>query len=81
MNCFRKADLQFTDVAMTLVDHDDYENGRPPLPDYGDVTADNNQYAYHGKAAAADATVSSIAKSIGWDETIWDLSGSLPVLK
>lgn len=81
MNCFRKADMQFTDVAMTLVDHDDYENGRPPLPDYGDVTADKNQYAYHGKAAAADATVSSIAKSIGWDETIWDLSGSLPVLK
>lgn len=36
---------------------------------------------YHGKAAAADATVSSVAKSLGWDETVWDLSGELPKLK
>ena len=36
---------------------------------------------YHGKAAAADATVSSVAKSLGWDETVWDLSGDLPKLK
>ena len=34
-----------------------------------------------GKAAAADATVSSLAKAAGWDETVWDLSGNLPVLK
>ena len=37
--------------------------------------------AYHGKAAAADATLSSVAKSLGWDETVWDLSKDLPALK
>jgi hypothetical protein len=38
-------------------------------------------YPYHGKAAAAGATVSSVAKQLKWDETVWDLSGDLPVLK
>ena len=37
--------------------------------------------AYHGKAAAESATVSSLAKAAGWDETVWDLSGALPKLK
>jgi hypothetical protein len=39
------------------------------------------QMAYHGKAAAAGATVSSLAKAAGWDEAVWDLSGNLPKLK
>lgn len=38
-------------------------------------------YPYHGKAASASATVSSLAKQLKWDETVWDLSGSFPVLK
>ena len=81
-SCFRNADMVLDDPWMKLVDHDDVVNGRPALPVYeGDTAADKNQYAYHGKAAAADATISSVAKSIGWDETIWDLSGSVPVLK
>ena len=79
--CYRKADMLFSDVAMTLVDHEDIENGRPELPVYEEVAADANQSAYHGKAAAADATISSVAKSLGWDETVWDLSGAVPTLK
>ena len=79
--CYRKANMSFSDIAMKLVDHEDIENGRPALPEYEGVTADANQYAYHGKAAAADATVSSVAKTLGWDETVWDLTGNLPVLK
>ena len=81
MKCYRKHNMEFSDVAMKLVDHEDVENGRPPLPTYEGTTADKNQYAYHGKAAAADATISSVAKSLGWDETVWDLSGAVPVLK
>ena len=80
--CYRKADMSFSDIAMKLVDHDDIENGRPALPVYeGDVAADKNQYAYHGKAAAADATISSVAKTLGWSTDVWDLSGDVPVLK
>ena len=80
-SCFRNADMVLDDPWMKLVDHDDVVNGRPALPVYEGATADKNQYAYHGKAAAADATISSVAKSLGWDETIWDLSGAVPVLK
>ena len=36
---------------------------------------------YHGKAAAAGSTISSLAKAIGWDEAVWDLSGDKPMLK
>lgn len=38
-------------------------------------------YPYHGKVAPYGSTVSSLAKTLGWDENVWDLSGELPVLK
>ena len=79
--CYRKGDMSFTDVAMTLVDHDDIENGRPALPVYEGTEADHNQYAYHGKAADSTDSLSAVAQTIGWDSAIWDFSGALPVLK
>ena len=36
---------------------------------------------YNGKAAAQDATISSVARQLGWDESVWDLSGDTPVLR
>ena len=78
--CYRRADMVLTDLegGMVLVDQDDIDGATPPAPAY---STSNTQFAYHGKAAAANATVSSVAKSIGWDETVWDLSGDVPVLK
>lgn len=78
--CYRRADMNFYDKAgvMTLVDHEDVSNALPTAPSYSN---DGTQNAYHGKAAAADATISSVAKTIGWDETVWDLSKAVPVLK
>ena len=38
-------------------------------------------YPYHGKAAEASATASSLAQSLGWSTDVWDLSGSEPKLK
>lgn len=38
-------------------------------------------YPYHGKAAEASATASSLAQSLGWNTDVWDLSGSEPKLK
>ena len=78
-NCWRRADMVLVDVAMKLTDHEDVINARPPFPDY--APADVTQNAYHGKAAAAGATLSSVAKAAGWDETVWDLSKDVPVLK
>ena len=79
--CYRKGDMSFTDVAMTLVDHDDIENGRPALPVYEGTEADHNQYAYHGKAADSTDSLSAVAQTIGWSTDVWDFSGALPVLK
>ena len=78
--CYRRADMNFIDAAgaMVLVDQEDVANGFPASPSYSEETT---QAAYHGKAAAADATVSSVAKALGWDESVWNLSGDLPKLK
>ncbi len=40
----------------------------------------NDWYPYHGKTATA-TTVSSVARNLDWDESIWDFSGQLPRLK
>ena len=78
-DCYRRYDMVLTDVAMTLVDQENITDGRPPYPDY--APADNTQNAYHGKAAAEDATISSVATTLGWSTDVWDLSGDVPVLK
>lgn len=66
-----------------LVDHDDFENSLPPYLSCITSTTYNAfaQRPYHGKAAAADATISSVAKTLGWSEDIWNFSGDVPVLK
>lgn len=71
--CIRRYDMVYTDDFLKLEDHEDCENACPPLPSYATAT---HQQAYHGKAAAADATLASVAKSLGWDEAVWDFAGS-----
>ncbi len=75
-----------TDIVLDLYDNPDLDT--PFDQENSNTTTaliwnyDAQYYCpYHGKAAAADATVSSVAKSLGWDETVWDLSGDLPKLK
>ena len=51
------------------------------VADQDDITTLSATTAYHGKAAAAGKTASAVAKELGWDETIWDLSGDVPALK
>ena len=66
----------------------DFADGRYPdnvAKDMNDV--EENAFTgavgafWHGKAAAAGTTASQAAKALGWDETIWDLSGDEPKLK
>ena len=38
----------------------------------------NHAYPYHGKSATG---ASAAAKTLGWNEDVWDLSGSIPALK
>lgn len=53
------------------------------VSDPNDITSTSEHAGnpYHGKAAAADETVSSIAQSLGWSSDIWDFSTELPTLK
>ncbi len=38
-------------------------------------------YPYHGKAAAAGATLTQVAQGLGWSADVWDFSGDVPTLK
>lgn len=81
-NCWRKASLEFDYFADSelnaLCDHADSSPSSPltqPWSGYKWLSP------YHGKAAAPEATVSSIAQTLGWSSTIWDFSGDLPKFK
>lgn len=77
-----------------LFDHEDTDPTHPLVEPYnfGDTpvqlsetegdTEDFKWFSpYHGKAAPAGSTISSLAKTAGWDEAVWDLSGDKPALK
>lgn len=82
VDCYRRSDLSFSDCpgnAFNVLN--DQENASPesPLKEAAKSTGSTNyNYPYHGKAAKAGLTASDVAKALGWDETIWDLSGALP---
>lgn len=77
-NCWRRADMVIND-KVNLSKPVDQEDCVGQLPSLGG-TADPNR-AYQGKAAAAGATISSVAKTLGWSTEIWDLSGDVPTFK
>ena len=45
------------------------------------VGTNTYDFAYHGLAAPADATVTSLARSLGWSDSVWDFSTPIPTLK
>ena len=82
VDCFHMAGINFQEgpknVELGYAAYDQ-QNAGPNSPlVHGSNTYD---FAYHGKTAATNATVSSLAKSLGWSETVWDLSDEFPVLK
>jgi hypothetical protein len=85
LDCYRKPDLDFSDCPGNPFNVlYDQENGTPdsPLKEVAQSTGGTNyNYPYHGKAAKQGQTASDVAKALGWDENIWDLSGALPFFK
>lgn len=80
VDCVRKPDLSFSDCpgnAFNVLY--DQGNSSPESP-LAEVEGQYN-FPYHGKAAATGATASQVAKALGWDESVWDLSGNLPFFK
>lgn len=80
-NCWRKPTATLTaKYCSEVYDQEDADATTPLVidavpPKYTYI------YPYHGKAAEASATASSLAQSLGWNADIWDFSGSEPKLK
>lgn len=75
---YRRPDMVLDDTeGKTLFDCAD-SSPDSPLP-Y--VDAAKYYYPYHGTAAPSGSTISSVARTVGWPESVWDLSGSEPKLK
>ena len=82
VNCFRKAGIAFSEceknaeLGYVVTNQGNAGPGTPLL--CGTNTYD---FAYHGLAAPADATLTSLARSLGWSDSVWDFSGPIPTLK
>ena len=85
VDCMRREDLNFSDcpgnTTNTLVDQGNSSPDSPLVQVAVSPGSTNYNYPYHGKAAAKGATASQVAQLLGWDESIWDLSGALPFFK
>ena len=94
-DCYRKSDMNFIcPVAASTDNSNTYDIEPVDQPNSGgekntlwegtrfDEDSDLNGWAhglpYHGKAAT---NASATAKTLGWDENIWDLTGNVPALK
>lgn len=69
--CWRRYDMVLMDDFIDLYDQDDFVDAMPPLPSYSTAT---HQQAYHGKAAPEGATLAEVAKSLKWDESVWNFA-------
>ena len=82
VNCFRKAGIAFSEgpvnaeLGYVVTNQGNAGPGAPLV-----VGTNTYDFAYHGLAAPADATVTSLARSLGWSDTVWDFSTPIPTLK
>ena len=76
VDCLRRSDMTFQDYSSSYTLYDQ-ENASPTV-DLVITGSGKYNFPYHGKAYSG--TLSQAAKSLGWSETVWDLSGSTPVL-
>lgn len=78
-NNFRSPDYSFSWQSYKLFDN---AAAAPMSGTDSDGNALTGNYMpYHGSAAPAQSTLSSVARTLGWSDTVWDLSGDIPVLK
>ena len=80
-NCWRKSTATLTAKYCSEVYDQEDADATTPLVINAVPSTYTYIYPYHGKAAEASATASSLAQSLGWSTDIWDFSGSEPKLK
>ena len=80
-NCWRKPTATLTANYCSEVYDQEDADATTPLVVAPVSSTYTYIYPYHGKAAEASVTASSLAQSLGWNTDVWDLSGSEPKLK
>ena len=80
-NCWRKPTATLTAKYCSEVYDQEDADATTPLVISAVPSKYTYIYPYHGKAAEASATATSLAQSLGWNADIWDFSGSEPKLK
>ena len=81
-DCLRKSGMKLTaEFYSNIYDQENAGPSNPLVISEPSVSADYIVYPYHGKAAEASATASSLAQSLGWSADVWNLSGPKPKLK
>ena len=80
-NCWRKPTATLTAKYCSEVYDQEDADATTPLVINAVPSKYTYIYPYHGKAAEASATATSLAQSFGWNADIWDFSGSEPKLK
>lgn len=80
-NCWRKSTATLTAKYCSAVYDQEDADAATPLVINAVPSTYTYIYPYHGKAAEASATASSLAQSLGWSTDVWNLSGTEPKLK
>lgn len=80
-NCWRKPTATLTAKYCSAVYDQEDADAATPLVINAVPSTYTYIYPYHGKAAEASATASSMAQSLGWSADVWNLSGPEPKLK
>lgn len=80
-NCWRKSTATLTAKYCSEVYDQEDADAATPLVINAVPSMYTYIYPYHGKAAEASATASSLAQSLGWSTDVWNLSGPEPKLK
>ncbi len=80
-NCWRKPTATLTAKYCSAVYDQEDADATTPLVINAVPSTYTYIYPYHGKAAEASATATSLAQSLGWSADVWDLSGPEPKLK
>lgn len=80
-NCWRKPTATLTAKYCSAVYDQEDADAATPLVINAVPSTYTYIYPYHGKAAEASASATSLAQSLGWSADVWDLSGSEPKLK
>ena len=79
-DCLRRSDMDFRDYSgnMVLYDQANASPSTPLVVSNPNPSVYKHYYPYHGRSF--NGTLSAAARSLGWDETVWNLSGPIPYL-